>query len=304
MCVFLLPFLPALPPSFVEDEGADTCETKHRLRNPYADFCCRRCHGLVLVAGRTVRSRLSLLFLPSSLTSASTHHSDLWIGTSLGTLLSFDLSPLLDQKPSSSRSSSPLHHFSAVNVQLPRTAYRQDAHLGGSAILKIAHIRHEHGDRMYTIDASGRVVVWLESPAFFVGESPNLHGHTRVFQLDASNSFPALAPSSSFPPPPPPAHPANPPPPLTFVEVINGLIWTCWNVHPTADGKHKQVLVKVYDASGTKLVVKGSQHWSTGSSTALLLGGVTSACVVPSKPKFVFLGHECVAFLFLFLLTY
>ncbi|GAA5833149.1 hypothetical protein JCM11251_005161 [Rhodosporidiobolus azoricus] len=207
---------------------------------------------------------------------------DLWVGTSLGTLLSFDLSPLFNKPNSSSHSSSPLHNSFDSHIKLPRTAYRQDAHPAGSPILKIAHIHHEGGTRMYTIDGSGRVVVWLESPAFFVGESPNLHGHSRVFQLDPDNTFPSLAGSSR-------SNQANPP--LAFVDVVNGLVWAAWHLHPGANGAHKQVLVKVFDLSGKKAVVKDSQHWSTDFVGTPLLGSVTSACAVPSKPNFVFLGH-------------
>ncbi|GAA5888107.1 hypothetical protein JCM6882_000282 [Rhodosporidiobolus microsporus] len=210
----------------------------------------------------------------------------LWVGTSFGALFTFDLSrlfgpPSASFSPTSSRSSSPLHVFD--HLKLPRTGLRRDAHPSGSPILKIARVRSDdkgREDRIYSIDASGRVVVWLPSPNFFGKELPDLHGHSRVFHLDPHLDFPVSPRSPPFDSP------------IAFVEVTNGLVWASWNLHSDASGSHKQVRVKVYDVSGIGLVEKGHQHWSTSIGKDVLLGSVTSACVVPSKPKFVFFGHD------------
>ncbi|GAA5868470.1 hypothetical protein JCM8547_006284 [Rhodosporidiobolus lusitaniae] len=185
----------------------------------------------------------------------------LWVGGLSGGLYEFD----------SSCFTQPLDSVIAFRgYQLfPPVAHRQDAHPSGQPVVKIAKVG---GDRMYTLDEGGRLVVWLSSDGKKrerEGEEEqrvvSLHGHSKVLQL---------------------------PPNFDFVEVLGkeGLVWMAWNEMKDVFGGAKQVVCRVFEVSGTKAVLKGEKRWGLGTDFTTL-GQVTSACIVPSHPGFVFVGH-------------
>ncbi|GAA5987166.1 hypothetical protein JCM11641_002152 [Rhodosporidiobolus odoratus] len=169
----------------------------------------------------------------------------LWVGTLGGALFEFDTAPF-------TASPSPLTPF-------PCVAHRQDAHPSGTPIVKIHRV---DSDKMYTLDSSGRLVIWL--PDEKLGRLVSLHAHSKVLQL---------------------------PPDFDWVEVLDGRVWASWMEFQRADGGPKHCVVRVYDVDGPRGVMKGEQRWAVGISDQSL-GKVTSACIVPSHPGFAFLGHD------------
>ncbi|GAA6027013.1 hypothetical protein JCM8097_006040 [Rhodosporidiobolus ruineniae] len=180
----------------------------------------------------------------------STSGRYLWVGTVHGALYEFDTAPFF------SHPSFPSH--------FPPIAYREDAHPSGAPIV---HISRTAKDEMYTLDASGRLVVWL--PDREKGAQVSLHSHSKVMQLPGG---------------------------FSWVEVLGreGLVWMTWDAYERAGGGHKAVLLRVFDVSGTRAVLRAERAWGTGDPgwSGAMLGKVTSGCVVPSHPHFVFLGHD------------
>ncbi|GAA5996278.1 uncharacterized protein JCM10292_007506 [Rhodotorula paludigena] len=169
----------------------------------------------------------------------------LWVGTRTGRLFEFDAAPFLEH-PSK---------FTARN--LPLVGHRYEAHPSGAEIVDIDHVS---GGGMYTLDATGRMVVWLPDPQS--GSLVSLHGHSRVCQI---------------------------PPGFSWVQSLGGTIWATWNEAPSAKGDSKRCVLRGYDVSGVGMRLLGEKHWST--DTIDTLGTVCSGCVVPSHPEFHFFGH-------------
>ncbi|GAA5926948.1 hypothetical protein JCM10213_005533 [Rhodosporidiobolus nylandii] len=170
----------------------------------------------------------------------------LWVGCLSGELYEFDTAAFVSAP-------SPLSPF-------PCVAHRRDAHPSGQPVVKISRVGR---DRMYTLDASGRLVVWL--PDVPLGKLVSLHARSRVVQL---------------------------PPKAAWVAVLNGRVWAAWNEMQTADGGHKHAVLRVFHVEGpgpARMV--GEKRWETRKG-GVALGKAMSACVVPSHPDYTFIGHD------------
>ncbi|GAA6044732.1 hypothetical protein NBRC10513_004592 [Rhodotorula toruloides] len=142
-----------------------------------------------------------------------------------------------------------------VLTTFPLEAHRADAHPSGQPIVLISRI---FGDQMLTLDSTGRIVVWLPDEKH--GKLASLHSHSKVFQI--------------------------PPDPMR-VNVVGDLVWADWKVSASeAPGGLERRVVRVYDVSGTRAVLRCEKGWDVQA-----LGGIFTFCSVPSHPQFVFAGH-------------
>ncbi|GAA6058232.1 hypothetical protein JCM3770_007425 [Rhodotorula araucariae] len=169
----------------------------------------------------------------------------LWVGSHSGQLFEFD-TIIFTNHPSLMTPSG-----------LPMVAHRHDAHPAGSPIIRIAR---SSATEMCTIDAFGRIVVWL--PDARLGKLVSLHGHSKVLTV-----------------------PSN----ISFARVLDGRVWASWDDFPSATGLHKQCMLRAYDVGGTRAILLGERRWTVDVLDGL--GKVTSACTVPSHPEYRFFGH-------------
>jgi hypothetical protein len=137
-------------------------------------------------------------------------------------------------------------------------AHRHDAH-PHSPVVAIKQV----ASFMYTLDLSGRLVVWL--PSSKEGRMCSLRGYSKLLQI-----------------------PHRP----TWIEVIDGLVYVTYRYRSkTRDGKKASLsMLEVYDVSGQQAKLLGEHEWEERAEGQP--GRVTSACVVPSHRHYVFLGHE------------
>ncbi|GAA6061584.1 hypothetical protein JCM10212_004334 [Sporobolomyces blumeae] len=162
----------------------------------------------------------------------------LCVGCSNGSLLEFDTATL-------HRNSKPA---------LPVVANRHDAH-PHHAVTLVKSV----GPCMYTLDESGRLVVWLPSR----NNLCSLHGHSKILQV-----------------------PARP----VWSEVIDGLLYLSYRYRAGEQTKGPLSVLEVYDVRGQQALLVGESEWEEGVKGHP--GFITCACVVPSHRQYVFIGHD------------
>lgn len=168
--------------------------------------------------------------------------SYLWVGCNSGALFEFDSESL----------------YRNPRLPLPIIAHRHDAHPHSPVVL-IKRV----SSFMYTLDESGRLVIWLPSPRS--GTMASLHGHSKVLQVQ------------------------NRP---TWVDVLDGIVYITYRFHSKnkAGKKVSLSVLEVLDVTGQQPKMLGEYEWEENADGHP--GQVTSACVVPAHREFVFMGHE------------
>ncbi|KAM0751115.1 DNase I-like protein [Meredithblackwellia eburnea MCA 4105] len=145
-----------------------------------------------------------------------------------------------------------------------RTATRKDVHQ--SAIIGIFRL----SDYMYTLDESGRLVIWLPDP-----DSENLcslHGPCKILQI-----------------------PRNP----TWVQEIDKKVWAFYEnpshskESPSRGGPGVLRVVDVHPKTSTRDKINVTSWTADVSRTdPFVFGKVMCGTAVPSQPDLVYLGHE------------
>ncbi|GJN88522.1 hypothetical protein Rhopal_001488-T1 [Rhodotorula paludigena] len=227
-----------LPLSRKRSTSTSLAQSQAEAVEPFPD-ATRATHTEPLIANE--RSKVEAIYY-ADMRSVAVY---LWVGTRTGRLFEFDAAPFIEH-PS---------QFTARN--LPLVGHRYEAHPSGAEIVKIDHVS---GGGMYTLDAAGRMVVWLPDP--HSGSLVSLHGHSRVCQIL---------------------------PGFSWVQSLGGTIWATWNEAPSAKGDSKRCVLRGYGVSGAGMLLLGEKHWST--DTIDTLGAICSGCVVPLHPEFHFFGH-------------
>ena len=77
-----------------------------------------------------------------------------------------------------------------------------------------------------------------------------------------------------------------------WTEVIGGDLWLSYRYHVKDETGKKviQLVLEVYDVEGQEAKLLGEHQWEERGKGQP--GRVTSACIVPSHPQAIFLGHE------------
>jgi hypothetical protein len=117
---------------------------------------------------------------------------------------------------------------------------------------------------MFTLDYSGRLVIWL--PSVKDGRMCSLRGYSKVLQV-----------------------PNKP----TWAEVINSNLYLTYRYHVKSSitGKVASLSVlEVYDVMGQEARLIAEHEWEEAAPGQP--GRVSSACIVPCHPHAIFLGHE------------
>ncbi|GAA5947295.1 hypothetical protein JCM3765_001612 [Sporobolomyces pararoseus] len=166
----------------------------------------------------------------------------LWVGCDSGNLFEFDAESI----------------YRNSNESLKIVSHRHDAH-PHSPVMMIKHVN----SFMYTLDFSGRLIVWLPAPR--EGRMCSLRGFSKVLQV-----------------------PKKP----VWMEVIGTDLYLSYRYH-VKDKTGKKVIqsvLEVYDVEGQKAKLLGEHEWEERGKGQP--GRVTSACIVPSHPQGIFLGHD------------
>ncbi|GAA5875459.1 hypothetical protein JCM16303_000636 [Sporobolomyces ruberrimus] len=165
----------------------------------------------------------------------------LWVGCDSGHLFEFDSESI----------------YRDPHLALPIIAHRHDAH-PHSPVIAIQRV----DSFMYTLDFSGRLVVWL--PSLTAGRMCSLRGYSKVLQV-----------------------PSRP----TWVDVIDGDVYLTYRYHCKGKtGKVTLSVLEVYDARGQEAKLIAEHEWEENGPGQP--GRVMCACVVPSRQQFIFLGHD------------
>ncbi|GAA5875003.1 hypothetical protein JCM16303_004973 [Sporobolomyces ruberrimus] len=165
----------------------------------------------------------------------------LWVGCDSGHLFGFDSESL----------------YRDPHLALPIVAHRHDAH-PHSPVIAIRRVE----SFMYTLDSSGRLVVWL--PSLAAGRLCSLRGYSKVLQV-----------------------PGRP----TWVDVIDGDVYLTYRYHCKGKtGKVTLSVLEVYDVRGQEAKLIAEHEWEENGRGQP--GRVMCACVVPSSRQLVFLGHD------------
>ncbi|GAA5900276.1 uncharacterized protein JCM6883_002795 [Sporobolomyces salmoneus] len=166
----------------------------------------------------------------------------LWVGCDSGNLFEFDAESI----------------YRNPNETLRIVAHRHDAH-PHSPVLMIKQV----DTRMYTLDFSGRLVVWLPSPS--EGKMCSLRSYSKILQV-----------------------PHRP----DWIEVIDSDLYLAYRYHAKSSSGKKvtRSVLEVYDVTGHEARLIGEHEWEENGQGQP--GHVTSACIVPSCRQTVFIGHD------------
>ncbi|GAA5868253.1 hypothetical protein JCM1840_005613 [Sporobolomyces johnsonii] len=166
----------------------------------------------------------------------------LWVGCDDGSLFEFDAADMY---------TTPWY-----TNPFKLAAHRRDAH-PHHPVIKIFRV----GPQMYTLDESGRLVVWLPAPK--EGRLSSLHGHSKILQI-----------------------PKRP----TWSQELNGLLYVTYRLKPAKGRRTAKSRLQVYDVHGLEAVLLGEREWEEHAPGQP--GRVTCACIVPSHREFIFMGHD------------
>ncbi|GAA6006429.1 hypothetical protein JCM11491_004954 [Sporobolomyces phaffii] len=166
----------------------------------------------------------------------------LWVGCDSGNLFEFDSESI----------------YRNARQPLSIVAHRHDAH-PHSPVIAVERV----DSLMYTLDFSGRLIVWL--PSLRDGRMCSLHGYSKILQV-----------------------PHRP----TWAGVVDGAVYLAYrfNTKSSTGQKSSTTALEVYDVRGPEATLLGEHEWEENEDGQP--GRVTSACVVPSHRQYVFLGHD------------